>query len=364
MRNRRVCVFMCVGLVWVFGIAAEANEDESKVKTILVDCDKGDSINKALEEKADELIIEIRGMCRENVTISRDWVTFRGHDPEVDGIESQTDDTFAGGLTPAVVAWSANGVVLENLTLRGGMSTIGDLYYAPTDVAFAISHWEFYRVTNCVLEGGEVNLSVRDGNLTLTDVTVRGSRMYGIYLSRGRVQCLRCNVETGAVSFGAGVSLNEFSRGDFEDSTIAASGETSAFEMYVSSRAWLTNSQITAEKNALVASIGSHLGVANSVFSGSLRVEQKSELRLFSSTQTANPSKNVVTLDSILETYDGTSPSTLVGPLSMYTFGKAVLRGNTTVDGELTCIMGGDAVADPTVSITGAVSGCDHLSAP
>ena len=359
MRSRKLCVFMCVGLVWLFCGAAEG-KDESGVTTVVVNCKTGGSINEALKVSANELVIEIRGMCRENVTVSRDWVTLRGGNSKKDGIESQLEDPFVGGLRPAVVAWKANRVVFENLTLRGGISSIGNLYYGPTDLPFAYLYGEFYHVTNCVLEGGAVNVSVQDGYLALRDVTVRDSRTYGIFSHRGQVECLRCSVEIGAVSFGAGVSLSNFSRGYFTDSTIVAGGATPAFEMYVSSRTWLISSQITAEEYALVAGIGSHLGVSDSVFSGVLSVSENSEIRLVRSTQTANPWENWVGLDSTLDTNN----ATLVGPLSIGNFGKAVLRGTTTVDGDLICDMGGDAVAHSTVNITGSISGCVHLPTP
>ena len=212
MRSKKLCVFMCVGLVWLAGGAAAAQNDLG-VTTVRIDCKKGGSINEALKVNAKELIIEIQGMCKENVTVSRDWVTLRGRDPKKDGIESQMADLYSDGLRPAVVGWKASRLVLENLTLRGGLSVIGNLYYAPIDLPFFYNSGEFFHVTNCILEGGAVNVSVQDGYLSLCDVTVRDSSIYGIFSQRGQVQCLRCNVEIGDVPNGVGVFVIHFSRG-------------------------------------------------------------------------------------------------------------------------------------------------------
>ena len=115
MRSRSWCVFMGVGLVLLFCFGAEA-KDESGVKTILVDCDKGDSINKALGEKADELIIKIKGMCQEHVVIERDNVTLLGSDPAVDGIKGPIGDPEAIAL---VELRQTADVRLENLMITG-----------------------------------------------------------------------------------------------------------------------------------------------------------------------------------------------------------------------------------------------------
>jgi hypothetical protein len=43
-----------------------------------VDCNKGQSINKALTSKSDDLVVEFSGTCAEDVLIARDRVTLRG----------------------------------------------------------------------------------------------------------------------------------------------------------------------------------------------------------------------------------------------------------------------------------------------
>ena len=55
-------------------------------RTIRVDCTKGQSIQAAIDKNAGSIIVEIRGICSENVLIDGREVTLRGSDPTVDGI--------------------------------------------------------------------------------------------------------------------------------------------------------------------------------------------------------------------------------------------------------------------------------------
>jgi hypothetical protein len=83
---RGVQRFAIVGaaLILLMGLVAEAGSAPG-VKTIRVDCNRGDSINQALADKADGLIIEVQGTCQEDVVVARDDVTLLGlgSDPTV-----------------------------------------------------------------------------------------------------------------------------------------------------------------------------------------------------------------------------------------------------------------------------------------
>ncbi len=121
MRSRRLCVFMCVGLVWLVCLSVEA-KNESGVKTILVDCDKGDSINEALEEKANALTIEFSGTCYESVVIRRDNVTIRGVSPGATIVSTNEDPDIY--FTGAVVLMGASNIVLEDFTAENGKNGV------------------------------------------------------------------------------------------------------------------------------------------------------------------------------------------------------------------------------------------------
>ena len=110
--------------------------------TLKVNCHKGESVNKALAKDPDaaSLVVEISGLCKENVVVTRDRVTLRGADPATDGIQAagNTEQTDA-----AVWVRGAQLVVVENLKLTGGFTGL-----LATEVS--VPH---LRVNNCRLEG-------------------------------------------------------------------------------------------------------------------------------------------------------------------------------------------------------------------
>lgn len=94
-------------------------QERSRSRTVRVDCSRrGASIARALETRADELVVEISGICNENLEIRRSNVTFRGASGD------RTRDGIRGvGTDPAVAivdVWDAVDVTFEDLTLAGG----------------------------------------------------------------------------------------------------------------------------------------------------------------------------------------------------------------------------------------------------
>ena len=86
--------------------------------TVNVDCDQGESINAALVQQAERLTISITGTCVEFVVITRDDVTLQGVDPP------PTITAPPGEWSSAVSIAGAHGVILTNLHLAGGSSTL------------------------------------------------------------------------------------------------------------------------------------------------------------------------------------------------------------------------------------------------
>lgn len=164
----RGLVLGCAVLVLLTCFAAEA-KDKSGIKTIVVKCDKGDSINEALEDKADELIIEIRGICQEDVVISRSDVTLRGVDP---------DATVVAQSEQAIRIDRASRVTLEDLTVRGstgpGLSGIGIFVDTSTGVT----------VSNVKAEENRGGLRAFSSTLRIVDSDFCRN-IYGLYIGSG-----------------------------------------------------------------------------------------------------------------------------------------------------------------------------------
>ncbi|HYN22537.1 MAG TPA: hypothetical protein VE078_16375, partial [Thermoanaerobaculia bacterium] len=81
----------------------------------VVDCGKGDSLQKAIENSLDGDVLEVRGLCNENVRIERRRLILQGIDPAVDGIRGVVTDPPAAA---ALEVWYSGFVRIENLSIR------------------------------------------------------------------------------------------------------------------------------------------------------------------------------------------------------------------------------------------------------
>src|SRR5712691_11791438 len=109
--NRRLPLVASVTFAAAFGAAHSAAARPVRVR---VDCDRGERIRAALRRSADELVIEVRGMCDEDVLVERDKVTLHGASPDRDGIRSTLSGAHA-----ALMLRRSHDVVVENLKLTG-----------------------------------------------------------------------------------------------------------------------------------------------------------------------------------------------------------------------------------------------------
>lgn len=114
------CLYVFVTAVWLLAFGASAAIAQTTA-TVNVDCSKGKSINKALDQhkNAQSLIVEIEGMRHENVVVTRDSVTLRGANPATDGIQAVANATQ---IDAALWVRGAHQVVDENLKLTGGFA--------------------------------------------------------------------------------------------------------------------------------------------------------------------------------------------------------------------------------------------------
>jgi hypothetical protein len=85
-----------------------------QLKTVTVRCDKGESLQSALDVNDGPVVIEVRGLCRESVQIlRRDDVTLTGQSAATDGLRGT-------GAEVLLEARDAQRIVLENLSFGGG----------------------------------------------------------------------------------------------------------------------------------------------------------------------------------------------------------------------------------------------------
>ncbi len=118
-------------------------------KTVKVDCTKGKSINTALNANkfVFRLIIEIDGICYENVNIAdRKRVTLIGDNRNEDGINGVSTDLEGPARGNTITISPAAGVRLENLTISGGARNGIEVSYSNANT-----------VENCIVVDNENN---------------------------------------------------------------------------------------------------------------------------------------------------------------------------------------------------------------
>ncbi|MBW2714071.1 MAG: right-handed parallel beta-helix repeat-containing protein, partial [Deltaproteobacteria bacterium] len=177
--------------------------------TVSVDCHKGQKISNALNRPADELIIEISGICEEDVEISRTHVTLRGTDPLTDGIRP-----VPGGPERQVITLvGANFINLENLSLTGAFTGIGINY------TFGVL------VSNCIIKDNSfsgVLAGTASGSLNVVDTVITSSGApanRAIWATNGsNITCTRCEIDNHRT----GIMLTQGSQVNIVDSRVLA----------------------------------------------------------------------------------------------------------------------------------------------
>jgi len=188
MRKKWGLVLVCIGLVLFICPAAEA-KDESGAKTVIVDCEKGDSINEALEEKADELVIEIVGTCQEDVVIERNNVTLRG---------AGSGATVVAASSTAIYLDRVSRVSLENLSAQGGIEGPGDIGGAGVAVVLSTG----VSVSDLVVELGQSKgMIVAGSEVIISDSDFRDNNGYGLQGNASKLFFLGGEVELSGNSY-------------------------------------------------------------------------------------------------------------------------------------------------------------------
>jgi len=176
-----------------------------QTNTFTVDCAKGQTISSALErgDIHKPLVINVRGVCREFVTITRANVSLRG-DP--------TAEIVAPDNERDLVTVSADRVWLGNLTLTGGLTGLSQ-DHEPTFIA-----------QNVVIQDTSgVGVRVRVGDARLIGCTVQRSGGIGVSVVRGGSVILS-NGSQVLDSAGSGISAAQHGVVSLANSTVMRSG--------------------------------------------------------------------------------------------------------------------------------------------
>ena len=305
----------------------------AKPKT--VDCTQGQSIQSVLDKATGPVVIDVRGICQENVLIEGKTVTLRGLDPATDGIQGIP----ASPPPSATLVIRFAEVTIENLSISNGPAN-GVRVESSTVV-----------LENCDLLGNVgAGLVVRGPGFTLCRACDLASNTgFAASATNGGMLSLHDSTVTGPAG------LRSTLDGSYADIDCATSNTLHACNLSVSGRAlWAVGGGTAALYSA-------------GTFDGRVQAFDRGHVFLLGASQQSLTGVNSIELFSTLlasADFDVPQQSKLL-QTNLSHFSRAVLLDQTVLDANLTCFSAEDAWIDPGV-VTGSntITGCEHASAP
>lgn len=250
---------------------------EQSSTTVRVKCDQGDSINSALskQQNALSLVIEVSGICHENVVVNRDRVTLRGTDPARDGVNAVQNTDF---IDAAVWIREAHRITVENLKLTGGFSGL-----LATNVSTPV-----LRVINCRMEDNRVGMLVQSSIVEASNSTLGPNDGVNAEVFLGsRLACLNCTLADPQVGAPSGANKTNVivsaSRLVLNQSTLTSGGIQSDQAVVI-----VSDSDLEAAASNLVGlstTGGSTVSLTRVQLTGQMVFNQKTSVQLFGVTQ-------------------------------------------------------------------------------
>jgi hypothetical protein len=198
---RRIAIATAAALVAIGALPSAFAQSN----TFTVDCDRGKKIATALAlgDFRKPLVINVKGACREFVTVTRANVTLRG-DPAAEIVAPDNEHDL--------LTVTADGATIENLTLTGGLTGL------------AAEHTPAFVARNCVIQdSSSTGVRVRAGDARLNACTVQRSGGIGVSVTRGGSVVLSGGSQV-LDSARAGISATRNSIVNLVGSTVMRSG--------------------------------------------------------------------------------------------------------------------------------------------
>jgi hypothetical protein len=360
------CLPACALLLLSAPAGTTVHSKDKPSLTVKVDCAKKESVGDALAQNqtAQSLVVEVSGLCHENVVVTRDRVTLRGADPSVDGIEAAESEEINDA---AVWARGVHHLVIENLKLTGGFSGL-----LATDASLAS-----LVLNNCRLEGNAAyGVQLQTSLVEAHDTTFGpngnvNAALFGV----SRLQCSNCTLADpqGGGPLGS-LRLNLLAFGGhalFDHSTLTNGGIQNSDAALLS----LTDSSLEGP-----APNGQSLNTGGAVVSfvrvqvrGAMRFSQNSSTELLGVTQTPVTGGPTNTVEDSAFVRVGDAPPAAGGPPSLPSslraftlrnFSNLSLLQTSQVVGNLRCSLGANAFcAAPATGVSGT-SNCGLCPKP
>ncbi|HKO44927.1 MAG TPA: hypothetical protein VJU84_16740 [Pyrinomonadaceae bacterium] len=329
--------------------------------TVTVKCAKGDSINSALSkyQGARSLVVEISGMCHENVVVNRDRVTLRGTDPATDGIDAVENTDF---IDAAVWVREAHRVTLENLKLTGGFGGL-----LATNVSTPL-----LRVINCRMEGNRFGALVQSSIVEANNSSLGPNDGVNAEVFLGsRFICLNCTMTDPQVNAPSGANRTNVivsaSRLVLNQSTLTGGGIQSEESLVMASDS--TIEAAASNLQGLGTTGGSTVSLTRVQITGQLVFNQNTSVQLFGVTQlpgAAGTPPNQANHSTIVRLANAVSPTgnvaSDVGLFNLNDFSNLSLLDSSEVAG-LNCNSGSNAFCSNPANV-GGTSNCGLCPKP
>jgi hypothetical protein len=317
--------------------------------TVKVDCSKGQSINKALADKKDarSLIVEIEGMCNENVIVTRDRVTLRGANPSTDGIQAESNVAL---IDSALWVRGAHEVTIENLKLTGGYAGLLATEANTVDL----------KMFNCRSEGNSAYGVLLEQSLLQVEDTVftsNGNFNAGVFF--GRIECTRCTF-SNPLGGGALGSLRDNVIAQRSNVILRASALVGAVHVDFGYLGVFDSTIDSPAPGASVFGGQTVFELRRVQVGGPMRFGSSSNAVLLGVTQTGSGSPNVVDENAFVRIGDASPatggppniPSTVLG-FSIQNFSNGSLLQTSQIIGNLNCGPGANAFCANPANVSG-----------
>jgi hypothetical protein len=349
--NQRLISCLVVVLAAFGAVAVNAQT----TATVTVNCGQGQSINQALGQHASAgiLIVEIQGICNENVVVTRDNVTLKGTSPTSDGIQAAVNGDL---LNSAVWVRGARLTRIENLKLTGG----GAGLFA-TDVSSPV-----LRVVNSRLEGNtsfgallfDSIVQFEDTVFTSNGHTGPGTQA-NVNMRNTRLICVRCTFSNPS-----GVAPN-VAAGPDSDVSISESSLTDGGVFTTDAILDVNDSTIDARPSQVsVNGTGQgQITLRRVQVGGPMSFFRGSNVHLLGVTQTRNEIFNLADDASFVRIGNAapasggppTIPSTILG-FNLGNFSNGRLQDTSQINGNLVCNTGANTFCNNPGNVSGTSS--------
>jgi hypothetical protein len=330
---------------------------QQTIPVVTVNCAEGESINRALTRRptSPSLIVEISGMCAENVVVTRDRVTLRGGDPTQDGVQATGN---ANDLDAAVWVRGAHLVAIENLRLTGGY--IGLL---ATEAST-----QYLRALNLAIDGNaRYGILLQESQMRADDLVVSNNAVNAGVFQASRLECGNCQLLDPLSGQAANIRTNLLASNASSvvmlNATLTGGGVNAA-----GASVSLLDSSVTAfPGGAAIANGDGQVALTRVTLEGPLNLSNGGSTRLFGVTQVAvaAPGLNGLDAASFLSVSDsGAIGSSLIN-LRVANFSSATIGGLSKINGNLVCQQGGNMYCpNASVNVTGTTTGCALCQKP